>query len=162
MDQAKLIDECRERLGVESDYALGKLWGVAQNSISQYRTGKRGFDDYMLHRVAETLDKDPRELTATRELDREPNGKRRSYWEKLLKKFSGATSVGGFIAACIAISAIVASAIPTPTRAATTEELTVVPIMRHRAWANFRGWTVWRTARALLRRWLTLHPTPCA
>src|SRR5438094_70791 len=99
MDQAKLIDDAKEALKITSDYALAKHWGLQPQHISRYRNGTNRFDDYAICRIAEALDKDPRELLAQRELSKEPSGERRSYWETLLKKLCGVSSVG----ACTAI-----------------------------------------------------------
>jgi len=146
MEQAKLIDEVLKRLDVPSDYALARRWGIAHNTVSQYRTGKRQFDAYMLNRVAEALDKDPRELLALQALANEPTGERRKWWETVLKKSNGATRLGVCTALCIATSSIVAGAIPTLTRAPNTDLVTFVQIMRH-----LRR-TLWRSARCFTFR----------
>lgn len=130
MDQATLLDQVLEKLDLPSDYALAKEWGLTTAGMSQYRTGKSRFDAYMLHRVAETLDKDPRELTAQRELSKEPTGERREYWETLLKKRSGALSGGAFIALCIATCASLGSGQRPQRRRRSPLRLTFVPIIR--------------------------------
>jgi transcriptional regulator with XRE-family HTH domain len=122
VDQAKLLDAVLRRLNLPSDYALAKLWGLSPAHISQYRSGKHRFDDYALNRVAEALDKDPRELIAQRELSKNPTGERRAYWETLLKKRRGAASAGAYTVACIATSAIIGMLTAPNAAAETTDE----------------------------------------
>ena len=104
MHQAPILDIAKTRLHVKSDYQLAKLWGLTPQHISQYRSGKNRFDSYVIHRISEALDKDPRELTAVIELSRKPAGERRVYWETILKRYAAAASVGAFIALFIGMS----------------------------------------------------------
>ena len=119
MDQAQLLDRCLAALDLPSDYALAKQWGLTTACISQYRTGKNRIDDYALCRIAETLDLDPRQLMAERELSRKPHGPRRSYWEILRKKPCGAWRLGAFIAPYI-VTSLTAMMLPTTADAKAT------------------------------------------
>lgn len=101
MNNGQLIDQVRSALDLPSDYALAKLWDIPIPTISGWRHG-RDVSDYFLVRAAETLDKDPRELIAIRELDKHPTGVKRWYWETLLRKLFGVASAGAFTAALTA------------------------------------------------------------
>ena len=112
--QAELIDGVVRTLQLPSDYALGKLWGIPMQTMSGYRKERRPFDAYMCTRVAEALNKDPREIQALVELKKAPSGERRRYWEDLLRKRYGAASVGACIIALAAWSMLTA---PIPSNA---------------------------------------------
>jgi predicted transcriptional regulator len=47
-----LLDEVREIKGIESDYALAKLLGVRQQTVSSYRSGRTQMSDEIALRLA--------------------------------------------------------------------------------------------------------------
>lgn len=153
--EAALLNEVLKRLELPSDYALAKEWGLSSGALGHYRSNRRSFDPYMVNRVAEALDKDPREVQAAIELAREPIGVRRAYWETLLKKFVGAAGLGALTALCIGTSSNTEAARPQVLKlhqdgvAITERKLTGLHIMRRlavwirdcitRPWRPLRG-----------------------
>lgn len=97
MDVTKVIDEAKERLGVESDYALAKKLEINQARISQYRKGKESLDAYACARLAEVLKMDPFELLAQVEAETEKNETRRTYWKKVAERMAAGTAASFFI-----------------------------------------------------------------
>ena len=93
MDNAKLIDDVRRALDLPSDYALAKAWGIPLATMSAWRHG-RELSAYFTMRAAETLDQDPRELIAERELRKPLPDIVRHYWETLVKKHNGVLNAG--------------------------------------------------------------------
>jgi hypothetical protein len=82
MDNATLIEDVKRKLHLPSDYALCKLWGIPFPTMSGWRKGKE-ISPYFTMRAAETLDKDPRELIAERELAKQLPEPARRYWQTL-------------------------------------------------------------------------------
>ncbi len=80
---------CKQKFGVESDYALAKRLGTSQQTISSYRTGRSRFDDDMALTVAEALQIDPLQVIASVNAERAKTPEQRARWEGLMEKFSG-------------------------------------------------------------------------
>lgn len=99
MDMAKVIDETKAKLGVESDYALAKQLGIPNPRISEYRSGKARPDAYACARFAEALGVDPFELLAQVEAATEKNEARRTYWRAVAAKMAAGTVAGFFVIA---------------------------------------------------------------
>lgn len=97
MDMAKVIDETKEKLGVESDYALAKQLEIPNPRISEYRSGKARPDAYACARFAEILGVDPFEMLAQVEAATEKNEARRTYWKRVAEKMAAGTVAGFFI-----------------------------------------------------------------
>jgi transcriptional regulator with XRE-family HTH domain len=102
MDMPKVIDKAKEKLGVESDYALAKKLDIPNPRISEYRSGKARPDAYACARLAEVLDMDPFELLAQVEAATEKNEARRSYWRAVAERIAAGTVAGFFVVAVLA------------------------------------------------------------
>ena len=98
MDMAKVIDEAKEKLGVESDYSLAKRLEIPNPRISEYRSGKARPDAYACARLAEILEMDPFELLAQVEAETEKNETRRTYWKKVAERMAAGTVAVFFVA----------------------------------------------------------------
>lgn len=99
MDMAKVIDDTKAKLGVESDYALAKKLEIPNPRISEYRSGKARPDAYACARLAEILGIDPFELLAQVEAATEKNEARRTYWKRVAEKMAAGTVAGFFVIA---------------------------------------------------------------
>lgn len=99
MDMAKVIDEAKTKLGVESDYALAKETGILKQRISAYRNGSQTPDAYACARLAEILRIDPFELLAQVEAATEKNEARRTYWKQVTARIAAGTAAGFFLVA---------------------------------------------------------------
>lgn len=51
----ELLDLLKQRHRLNSDYQVAKLLGIPTSQMSNYRSGRRGFDDAMALRVAQLL-----------------------------------------------------------------------------------------------------------
>lgn len=56
---AELLDQIKEHQGIETDYALAKLFGLRQARIGEYYKGIAKPDDYLITRVALMLHMEP-------------------------------------------------------------------------------------------------------
>lgn len=97
MDMAKVIDETKAKLGVESDYALAKQLGIPNPRISEYRSGKARPDAYACARFAEALGVDPFELLAQVEAATEKNEARRTYWKQVAERMAAGSVAAFFV-----------------------------------------------------------------
>lgn len=96
MDMSKVLDEAKEKLGVESDYGLAKKLGIPNPRISEYRSGKATPDAYACARLADALGVDPLALLAQVEAATEKNEARRNYWRAVSERV-GAGIVAGML-----------------------------------------------------------------
>lgn len=81
----KLIEECRTKLGVETDYQLAKAMDLHRGTLSQCISGKRPPDAYTCARIALVLELDPLEIIASIEAERARTPERRAFWQDLGK-----------------------------------------------------------------------------
>jgi len=79
------IDELKEKMGLTSDYAVAKFLGVPRQSMTKVRNREVLGKDKCL-RIALALKKDPIEIIATAEAQREKNQELRAVWIKLAKE----------------------------------------------------------------------------
>lgn len=79
---------CKERLGIESDYALAKRLGVRQPTISSYRMGRSRMDDDVALKVAEILHLHPLQVIAAANAERAKTAEQKARWTELMEKFS--------------------------------------------------------------------------
>ena len=86
MDMAKVIDQAKEKLGVTSDYELGKKLGISKQRISAYRSGSQTANAYACARLADAIGVDPIALLAQVEAATEKNEARRNYWRALCER----------------------------------------------------------------------------
>lgn len=104
MKSTKFLDSLLEKHGIKNDRALALFLGVAQNTISQYRNGKRIMDNEMCLKIALALDIDPLQVIMAADIDRAEKAGQRSLWESFTRKaaaFAGvavmASSVNLFV-----------------------------------------------------------------
>lgn len=89
MLSVRFLDAVIERHGLKNDRKLAEYLGVAQSSVSQYRTGKRIMDNEMCLRVAEALEKEsPLPIIMAADIDRAEKAGEPSLWEKFFPKLN--------------------------------------------------------------------------
>ncbi|WP_137009771.1 hypothetical protein [Aquitalea aquatilis] len=74
------LKEAKEKLGVESDYALAKALKTNQQNISRYMAGGSVMDDYHCLVVAKALGIDPMRIIAAAQEEREKSEEKREVW----------------------------------------------------------------------------------
>lgn len=97
------LDAVKSQHGIESDYRLAKVLGVATQNVTNWRTGRNGMDAYTAAKVAELLNVDALKVIASAEAERARNDEKRSFWRKL--------------AACVLIGTATAGGAGTPSPA---------------------------------------------
>jgi hypothetical protein len=80
------LDAAKARLQLKSDYALAKLAKVRREDIPGIRSGKRAVPLDLAYWLAITLEKDPAEVIADLELQREKNPERVKFWNSFLSR----------------------------------------------------------------------------
>jgi hypothetical protein len=110
MEINNLLDQCKERLGVDTDYKLSKKWEMHQGLLSDYRLDKREPDEYACLRIAETMGLDAEMLMVHFAARKAKNPKVKEYLQKYYERL-------GKIAAAflLAVNLIMT---PTPSEAA--------------------------------------------
>lgn len=81
----QLLDACKARLGIASDYALAKEMSFPQQQLQHWRHG-RAMNVRALYWVAQTLEADPRDLIAGYELEKAQDGAEREFWVSVLAR----------------------------------------------------------------------------
>jgi len=84
----EFLDAVKEKLGIESDYALAKRLGFSLSAVSSYRTGRRILDDDAALVVALTLDTHPFNVIAAVNAERAKTPEQRALWSGVMEKFS--------------------------------------------------------------------------
>ena len=62
MDDEEIIDFVKKKKGVTSDYAVAKIIGISQMSISKVRTKRGRLTGDTLMKIGEVLDMNPNDL----------------------------------------------------------------------------------------------------
>lgn len=88
MNTLEYMAACKERLGIESDYALAKKLGLSQTGLSNYRTGRSRMDDDVALKVSEILGIAPIVVIAHANAERAKTEEQRARWLSLVEKFS--------------------------------------------------------------------------
>ncbi|HEY8085315.1 MAG TPA: DUF3693 domain-containing protein [Methylophilaceae bacterium] len=104
------LDAVKIRHGVVSDYALAKILGISQPTISNYRVKLSPMDDKVCIRVAELLKIEPAAVLASVHIDRAKSEDEKKVWKSIYDR------VGG-IAASVAIATLLFSAYPASSKA---------------------------------------------
>lgn len=99
MEYGKLLDDAKQKLGIETDYQLWKKTGIPKSRLSDYRKGIRHLDTYACARLAEVLDLDPFELLAQVEAATEKNEERRTYWKRVAERIAAGSVAAFFVVA---------------------------------------------------------------
>lgn len=84
----EFLDAAKEKLGIESDYALAKRLGLQLSTVSGYRTGRRFFDDDAALIIATALDIHPFNVIAAVNAERAKTPEQRARWSGVMEKFS--------------------------------------------------------------------------
>ena len=87
MNTLQLLDAVKKRHGITSDYALAKILGAPQPTISSYRCGRRIIDDDMALTIAQELDIDPLVVIAAANAERAKTPEIRARWMSLIEGF---------------------------------------------------------------------------
>jgi hypothetical protein len=86
MSPAEYLDAAKARLELKSDYALAKKAGINKCWIPGIRKGDRAVPIQTAYWLAITLEKDPAEVVADLELQREKNPERIKFWSGFLSR----------------------------------------------------------------------------
>lgn len=84
----QFLDAVKEKLGIESDYALAKRLGFPFSTMSNYRTGRRILDDDAALSVALALDIHPFEVIAAANVERAKTPEQAARWSGVMEKFA--------------------------------------------------------------------------
>jgi predicted transcriptional regulator len=88
MNTLEYLDAVKERLGIESDYALANRLGVKQPTITSYRKGRSRMSDDVALKVSEILQLHPLQVIAAANAERAETDAQREKWLSLMEKFS--------------------------------------------------------------------------
>ncbi|AIO69964.1 helix-turn-helix family protein [Burkholderia oklahomensis] len=114
MKSAKYLDAVIEQHGLKNDRKLAEYLGIAQNTVSNYRTGKRIMDNETCLRVAEALNmENPLPVIMAADMDRAEKAGEHSMWERFLPKLAGITLT------TVLFAGVTNFVTPTPANAAT-------------------------------------------
>lgn len=91
-NSADFLDDLQKKLGVESDYAVGKALDIHRQQLSHYRLLKGAFDDAMCVRVAEVLGLDSAYVMACMHCQRAKQPEVKKTWERLATLSMGVTA----------------------------------------------------------------------
>jgi len=86
---AYYLDLLKEKLNVQSDYALSKELNLSRAKISNFRTGFRAFDDVTLFKVAEALGINPAVIQADLNLEKAKTPEKKKFWKETYSKIAG-------------------------------------------------------------------------
>ncbi len=81
------IDEFKEKLKIDSDYAVAKELGIARQQLSRIRNGYTAIGREKCIRIAQALKIDPVEIIATIEAAKEKTPEVKAVWIKLAKSY---------------------------------------------------------------------------
>jgi DNA-binding transcriptional regulator YdaS (Cro superfamily) len=84
----QFLDAVKEKLGIDSDYALAKRLGFSLSGVSSYRTGRRFLDDDAALVIATALEIHPFEVIASANAERAKTPEQRARWSGVMEKFS--------------------------------------------------------------------------
>lgn len=84
----EFLDAVKEKLGIESDYALAKRLGFSLSAVSNYRTGRRYLDDDSALAIASALEVHPFVVIANANAERAKTPEQRERWSGVMEKFS--------------------------------------------------------------------------
>ena len=93
MKATQLLDEAKTRLLLKSDYALAKAADINRSWIPAIRRGERAIPLSMAFWLAITLERDPAQIVAELEEEREKNDTRKAFWRSFLSRASSITTL---------------------------------------------------------------------
>lgn len=86
MTPAQYIDAAKTELAIQSDNELAKRFDLHRQRISAYRNGTQWPDNYIIMKLAITLQLDPARVLADLESQREKDAKRVEFWRSFLSR----------------------------------------------------------------------------
>lgn len=87
----EFIDALKARNGVPSDYALAKVLGVTQQTVSRWRVGKDFLGDSTAITVGKLLQIDPAYILACSHAERARQEPEKAIWQGLAAKLAPET-----------------------------------------------------------------------
>lgn len=122
MTPNEYLDATKKAMGIKADNELANRFEIHRARICAYRAGKEWPDNYIVTKMAITLNLDPAKVLADLESQREKNPKRSEFWKSFLSRAilvallvctlawssigisdSAAKAIGGAIAASTAL-----------------------------------------------------------
>jgi plasmid maintenance system antidote protein VapI len=88
MKTVDFLDAVKQRLGIQSDYALAKALKIAQPTVSGYRAGRTCVDNDVALAIAEILDLNPMVVIAAANAERAKTPEQKARWSGIMEKFS--------------------------------------------------------------------------
>lgn len=86
MTPTEYLDACKAKMGVQSDYELGKRLDLSNAHIPAMRRGSRNVPLDIAYKIAITLELDPAAVVADLEYQREKNEKRKAFWKGFTRR----------------------------------------------------------------------------
>lgn len=88
MNTIEYLDAVKAARQITSDYALAKVLGITQSTISGYRAGRSRIDDDVALTVAEILGLHPLHVIASANAERAKTPEQRERWSGVMEKFA--------------------------------------------------------------------------
>lgn len=79
----KLLDRAKKAQGIESDYRLAQVAGVAKTAVTNYRSGRNAPDDEVAARLAELAGMNPESVIAELHAERAKTPEMRALWLRM-------------------------------------------------------------------------------
>ncbi|MCG9025174.1 hypothetical protein LH462_06835 [Laribacter hongkongensis] len=73
----------KQRIGVESDYAMAKVIGVTRHQISKIKTGKSNLGDTTAIRLAQFAHFDALKIISSLNFERAKSPSEKAFWEQI-------------------------------------------------------------------------------
>jgi hypothetical protein len=87
MTSQEYLAKIRTKLGISTDYALGKALGISKQAAGRMSKGLGGFSDETALRVAEILDMHPGIVMLDMHQERAQNSKTYAVWQEIFAGF---------------------------------------------------------------------------
>jgi DNA-binding XRE family transcriptional regulator len=82
------LDAVKAKLALPSDYALAKVLGITQSSVTQFRNGRSALGIETCMKVGEILRVDGHAVYADGQIERAKNAQISDFWREISEKFS--------------------------------------------------------------------------
>jgi transcriptional regulator with XRE-family HTH domain len=130
-----LLDDVKQRNGMDSDQALATALEVRRQRIYDYYRGIRKPDNYMCNRIAILLQRPLNEIISVVELDAEKDEKRRQVWQDYYK------SIGGMAASVmLSVSLVVTLEVTSPSEAHANQGVTKADLTEYKLCDVWMQW----------------------
>jgi hypothetical protein len=93
MKANEYFEALKRKLEVETDYALAKKLDIPRQYVAGMRDGSRAMPNYLVMKIAITLELDPSAVLADLELQREKDPKKRAFWDSFVSRVGKVTTV---------------------------------------------------------------------